>query len=186
MNVSYFAKIEDERMEATIPEYLSDLTAVAVAVIGRDGLLLEGNRGFLDLMPDGLPIKDKTDVRDVFVNPRFDQFAGRRVPRGESRQVIYEGIVNLGSRNGRATSMHGTVYADAETLFVVVEHNVKVMGQLNSSLGLLNEELADVKRELTRMTKQLMHKEDLAEAALEDRNILLEALTMGKDRDDRD
>lgn len=171
-------------MESRIPGYMSDLSAVAMAVIGRDGRLWEGNRGFLDLMPDRMPTKAGTDVRDVFVNPRFDQFAGRRVPRGESGQVIYEGILNLGSRNGRAVSLHGSVYADEATLFVVAEHNVTVMGQLNSSLSLLNEELAELKRELTRMSKQLAHQEGLAEAALEDRNFLLEALSMGREQDD--
>ena len=167
-----------------IPEYLSDLSAVAMAVIDRDGRLREVNRGFMDLMPDQMPTKTGVDVRDVFVNPRFDQFAGRRVPPGESRQVIYEGILNLGPRNGRAVSLYGSVYADEETLFVVAEHNVTVMGQLSSSLGLLNEELAEMKRELTRMSKQLTHQESLAEAALQDRNILLEALTMGREKDD--
>lgn len=181
MRVSPTATIKEQRMEAQIPEYLSDLSAVAMAVIGRDGRLWEGNRGFMDLVPDDMPTKAGVDVRDVFVNPRFDQFAGRRVPRGEPGQLIYEGILNLGRRNRRAVSLHGSVYADEETLFVVAEHNVTVMAQLNSSLGLLNEELAQMKRELTRLNKQLAHQEGLAEAALEDRNFLLEALTMGKD-----
>lgn len=184
MSLSIIAKNENTDKQTRIPEYLSDLSAVAVAVIGRDGRLLEGNRAFMELMPDDMPTKAGVDVRDVFVNPRFDQFAGRRVPRGESGQVIYEGILNLGPRNGRAVSLYGTIYADDATLFVVAEHNVTVMGQLNSSLGLLNEELADMKRELTRMSKQLAHQEGLARAALDDRNILLEALTMGKDKDD--
>jgi len=184
MRVSSTATIEDQRMETQIPEYMSDLSAVAMAVIGRDGKLWEVNRGFMDLMPDYMPTKAGVDVRDVFVNPRFDQFAGRRIPRGESGQIIYKGILNLGPRNGRAVSLHGSVYADEETLFVVAEHNVTVMGQLNSSLSVLNEELAEMKRELTRMSKQLSHQEGLAEAALEDRNILLEALTVGKEKDD--
>ncbi len=178
MSVSANSTIKDQRMEARIPEYMSDLSAVAIAMIGRDGRLWEGNRGFMDVMPDNIPTKAGVDVRDVFVNPRFDQFAGRRVLRGESGQVIYEGILNLGGRNGRVVSLHGSVYADDATLFVVAEYNVTVMGQLNSSLSVLNEELAEMKREMARMRKQLAHKEGLAEAALEDRNILLEALTL--------
>lgn len=168
-------------METRIPEYLSDLSAVAIAVIGRDGLLWEGNRSFFDLMPEGMPTKAGVDVRDVFVNPRFDQFAGRRVPKGVSRQVIYEGILNLGRRNGRAVSLHGAIYADTETLFVVAEHNVTVMEQLNASLSVLNEELAEMQRELARLNRQLSHQQSLAEAALQDRSILLEALSMGSD-----
>lgn len=177
------ATAKEEGVETRIPQYLSDLSAVAIAVIGRDGALLEGNRAFFDVMPANMPTKAGTDVRDVFISPRFDQFAGRRVPRGQSREIIYEGILNFGSRNGRAVSLHGSIRADDETLFVVAEYNVTALEQLNASLSVLNQELADMQRELTRLNRQLSHQEDLAEAALEDRNILLEALSMGSDKD---
>jgi hypothetical protein len=182
MGVSYAVTIGDKGMASTIPAYLSDLSAVAIARIGRDGRLMQGNRGFFDLMPDNMPTRAGTDVRDVFVNPRFDQFAGRNVPKGGSGHVIYEGILNLGRRNGRAVSLHGSVYADEDALFVVAEHNVTVMEQLNASLSALNGELAEMQREMARLNRQLSHQEDLAEAALRDRSILLEALSMGNEK----
>ncbi len=184
MSVSAPLKIEDERMETRIPGYLSDLSAVAIAVIGRDGLLREGNRAFFDLMPDNLPKKAGVDVRGVFVNPRFDQFSGRRVPKDGPEQVIYEGILNLGHRNDRAVSLHGAIHADAENLFVVAEHNVTVMEQLNSSLRTLNEESAEMQRELARLKRRLSHQEDVTEAALQDRHILLDALTVSDSKED--
>lgn len=183
MRVSYATTIWKDGIATRIPDYLSDLTAVAVARISRDGRLMEGNRAFFDLMADDMPTKAGTDVRDVFVNPRFDQFAGRGVPKGGSEHVIYEGILNLGRRNRRAVSLHGSIRADENALFVVAEHNVTVMEQLNVSLSILNGELADMQRELARLNRQLSHQQDLAEAALEDRNILLEALSMENDTD---
>ncbi len=183
MRVSYATMIGEYGMATRIPDYLSDLTAVAVARISRDGRLMEGNRAFFDLMADDMPTKAGTDVRDVFVNPRFDQFAGRGVPKDGSEHVIYEGILNLGRRNRRAVSLHGSIRADENALFVVAEHNVTVMEQLNVSLSILNGELADMQRELARLNRQLSHQQDLAEAALEDRNILLEALSMENDTD---
>jgi hypothetical protein len=183
MRVSSIENFKGKRMDTRIPRYLSDLSAVAMAVIGRDGRLWEGNRAFFDLMPPEMPTKADVDVRDVFVNPRFDQFAGRRVPKDASNQVIYEGILNLGSRKGRAVSLHGSIYADETSLFVVAEHNVTALEQLNASLRALNEELAEMQREMTRLNRQLSRQEGLAEAALQDRNILLEALSMGNDKD---
>lgn len=176
-------KSDDHLKERHIPDYLADVSALAVAVIGRDGQLWEGNRAFMELMPADVPAKAGADVSGVFANPRFEQFAGRRVPRGVSAQIIYEGVLNLGPRAGRAMALNGTVYADDQTLFVVAEHNVTVIEQLNSSLSVLNEKLAEMQGELTRLNRQLAHQEGLAEAALEDRNILLEALTLGEGKD---
>src|SRR5512147_3146214 len=43
---------------ARLPEFVRDLTTVAIAVISRDGILIDANRGFISLLPDSMTAED--------------------------------------------------------------------------------------------------------------------------------
>jgi hypothetical protein len=165
---------------APIPEFYRELSAVVVAIMTGDGFLLDANRGFLSLVPNGAQGEAEMDIRDHFVSPRFEQFA---VPVGDDG-VLYRGIINLRNRRGRVISLHGAIHRLGARLCLVAEYDVVALEQLNSTLRTLNDELAEKQRELLRLNRQLTHQEALTEAALQDRSILMDALSMGSGRKD--
>jgi hypothetical protein len=162
--------------EPAIPKYLRDVAAVAIAVIARDGTLKDANRGFLSLMADSTPGKTTGHVRDLFVNPRFYQFAARETARTD--RVLYRGTLNLGRDDGRVVSLKGTVYGHGDHLLLVVaEYDVAELERLNETLWRLKQDLEQHQRELARLGRQVDHHRALSEAALRDRDTLLEALS---------
>ena len=175
MSIRNDVEVVVESLEQPIPAFVRDLAAIVVAVIGRDGVLGDANRGFLELMADPAPGKTAADVRDLFVNPRFFQFAARHTRRAD--RVVYRGILNLGRGDGRVVSLEGTVYAHDDGLLVVAQYDVAELERLNETLWRLNRDLEQYQRELVRLRRQVEHHKALAEAALGDRDTLLEALS---------
>jgi hypothetical protein len=175
MSVLNDVEVASESWDPTVPEFVRDLTAVAVAVIGRDGTLKDANQGFLNLMTSPSPHEPAAAARDLFVNPRFYQFAARTTRRRD--RVLYRGIVNLGREDGRVVSLKGTVYDHDHDLLVVAEHDLAELERLNATFCQLNRDLEQNQRELTRLNRQVKYEKTLAEAALRDRDTLLEALS---------
>ncbi len=126
---------------SVIPWWLDGMSAVACAVIRRDGTLLEANRGFHTAVAGP---HDDPQVRDAFLNPAFDQLAGRssRVPG----DAIYTGILNLGSADGTTVSLRGSVFDFGGCLLVVAEHDVAGITRAIDRLTLLNEQLVQARR----------------------------------------
>ncbi|MFO1113316.1 MAG: hypothetical protein U1E38_01790 [Rhodospirillales bacterium] len=153
---------------ARIPEFVRNLVATAVAVISRDGILRDANRGFFMLMPDTMTAAELLDVRDLFINPRFDQFAVRsaRQPDG----TIYDGILNLGSVNDTVTSLRGVLYAQQDSILLVAEHEVAQLDLLRTRLLRLNEELAAEQRQLAAALRELKRQRVRADEAVRDRD----------------
>lgn len=75
-----------------LPEFVREMTTLAVAVISRDGILIDANLGFFNLLPNSMSAPDILDVRELFLNPRFDQFATRRARRTGGR---YTGVFSI-------------------------------------------------------------------------------------------
>jgi hypothetical protein len=61
----------------------------------------------------------------------------------------------------------------------VGEHDVDRLQELNAQLLKLNEQLAEKQRELARVTRQLRHHRSQSEGALQDRDALLNLLSIG-------
>ncbi len=175
MNVPNYVEVVVESLEQPMPAFIRELTAVAVAAIGRDGTLRDANRGFLNLTANGTSSETTPDIHDLFVNPRFYQFAARHTKRRD--RIVYRGILNLGQGDGPVVSLTGTVYGDDDNLLVVAEYDVAELERLNATLWQLNQDLAGNQRELVRLGREVEHKKALAEAALRDRDTLLQALS---------
>ena len=155
---------------ARIPEFVRNLMATAVAVISRDGILIDANRGFFVLMPETMTAADMLDVRDLFVNPRFDQFAVRcpRQPGG----AIYDGILNLGSIDETVTSLRGVLYSLQDSVLLVAEHEVAQLDLLRAKLLRLNDELAAEQRQLAAALRELKRQRARADEAVRDRDAI--------------
>ncbi|TVR97795.1 MAG: hypothetical protein EA406_08720 [Rhodospirillales bacterium] len=158
-----------------IPDFCKDLRAVMMALIGRSGVLRDANRGFIELLPETMSVTDLLDIRDLFVLPRFDQLAGKRADRASG--VLYQGMINLGDVRSEVVSVHATITEMADDLLLVAEHDVGHLRQLNERLRSLNEELLKQQRELSRLGRQLDDQRTRSEAALQDRDALLELLS---------
>ena len=74
-----------------IPDLLRGMEAIVVAVISHGGELKDANRGFLLLMTRSSTTPKPADVRELFVSPRFADFAGRRADPFEG--TIYRGLL---------------------------------------------------------------------------------------------
>ncbi|MFO1145657.1 MAG: hypothetical protein U1E33_03440 [Rhodospirillales bacterium] len=153
---------------ARIPEFVRNLVATAVAVISRDGILIDANRGFFMLMPDKMTAAELLDVRDLFINPRFDQFAVRcaQQPGG----AIYDGILNLGSIDETVASLRGALYAQRDSVLLVAEHEIAQLELLRTRLLRLNEDLAAEQRQLAAALRELKRQRARADEAIRDRD----------------
>ena len=163
-----------------LPPLLRNLNAVAVALLTRDGELLDANPCFLGMIPGDDPVAALHDVRDLFVQPRFDQFAARRADPFD--HSVYRGILNIGDLIGQVRSLRGAIYVLGDDLLVAAEHDVAQLEKNANTLALLNHELADSRREIARLTRQLEHHKGAADGAAADRDVLLTLLS----RDDQD
>jgi hypothetical protein len=175
MNTWNDIEVVEESLEQPIPASIRDLAAVAVAVIGRDGTLRDANRGFFNLTANRDPGETTADVRDLFVNPRFYQFAARHTKRRD--RVVYRGILNLGRGDGPVVSLKGTIYTHDDDLLVVAEYDVAELERLSATLWRLNQDLEENQHEVVRLRREVKHERTLAAAALRDRDTLLEALS---------
>lgn len=121
-----------------IPTWLRGVTALAVARLGRDGTLLDANRGFRALVADGMA--ERGDYRDIFVSPRFDDLADRHATGDDA--AVYSGTLSLAGAGSDATSLIATVYDLGEDLLVVAEHDVTAMARAIDRLKVLNAQMA--------------------------------------------
>ena len=157
-----------------IPSYLQGVTATAVALFTREGSLIDGNMGFFRLLPGDLSAGDLLDIRSLFLNPRFDQFAARR--SDVTGGIVYEGVFNFGGLPSVAVSLFGSLYEYGKDLLLVAEQDVAQLEKQLATLQLLNEKLSEQAREMARLKRKLEHQEATKQGALADREILLDLL----------
>jgi hypothetical protein len=164
-------------IENPIPASCKSLRAVVMAVISRNGALKDANRGFIELLPASTPATQFLDIRYLFVHPRFDQIAARRADCGGG--IVLEGLMNIGDFRTKVCSLQVTIFECGDDLFLVGEHDVDRLQELNAQLLKLNEQLAEKQRELARVMRQLRHHRSQSEGALQDRDALLDLLSIG-------
>jgi signal transduction histidine kinase len=126
--------------DARLPDVLRGLTGAAAALITREGVLRDTNAGFLRIAGS----LASGDVRDLFVNPRFDQFAARAADPSDG--ALYRGILNIGDSRSEVHSLRGAVYAQGRYLLVIGEPDVGALQQEIDVLRALNQELVQALR----------------------------------------
>jgi hypothetical protein len=162
--------------ESPIPSICKPLRSVVMALVSRSGALKDANRGFVELLPASTPAAQLLDIRYLFVHPRFDQIAARRADRAGG--VIIDGVMNIGDFRTRVASLNVTIFESGDDLFLVGEHDIGLLQELNTELLNLNEQLAEKQRELARVSRQLRHHRTQSEGALQDRDALLNLLSV--------
>ncbi|MBK8174311.1 MAG: hypothetical protein IPK66_03230 [Rhodospirillales bacterium] len=156
------------------PDVLRGLEAVVVAIISAEGILLDANRGFLLLMTRNLFAPEVGDVRDLFVSPRFDELTLMRArPLQDS---VFRGLLSFGQAGGRVTSLRGAIYAHDEDYLLIAEHDIVRLETLRATLLELQDDLAEKQRHIIHIEHRAAKLQELADAAMRDRDTLLDAL----------
>ena len=155
---------------ARIPEFVRNLMTAAIAVISRDCILIDANRGFFNLVPESMTAADMLDVRDLFISPRFEEFAIRSPARPGG--AIYDGIFNVGSIDDAVISLRGSVYAQSDSVLLVAEHEVAQLDLLRARLLRLNDELATEQRRLAAALREIKRQRSRADDAVRDRDAI--------------
>lgn len=157
-----------------IPDLFRGLEAIAIALITREGALKDANRGFLLVMTRCSPVPEPNDVRGLFANPRFEDIIARTQDPFEG--TLYRGLLSLGSPSGKAVSLHGSIYAHNGDLLVVAEHDIVRLETLRTTLLELQDDLAEKQRYIIHLEHRVARLQELADAAMRDRDTLLDAL----------
>ena len=157
-----------------IPDLVRGLEAIVVAVVAREGALKDANRGFLLLMTRSTSAPEPADVRALFVSPTFDELGAR--PTEPFDRTIYRGLLSFGTAGGKITSLRGAVYGHDGEYVVVAEHDIARLETLRATLLELQNDLAMKQRHIAHLEHRIAQLQDLAEAALRDRDTLLDAL----------
>ncbi len=142
-----------------LPEFVREMTTLAAAVISRDGILIDANLGFFNLLPHSMSAPDILDVRELFLNPRFDQFATRRARR--TGGPVYRGILNFGHVRGYICSLQGTIYALNDAVLMAAEHEVAGLELLRTRVLQVNEELVEEQRKLAAAVREITRQKQL-------------------------
>lgn len=161
-----------------IPDLLRGMEAIVVAVIGRDGELKDANRGFLLLMTRASTNPRPSDIRDLFVSPRFADFSARHPDPFEG--TIYRGLITFGRGGSRVTSLRGAIYGYEDEFVLVAEHDIVGVETLRATLVELQDLLAEKQRLIVHLEHQLARLQELTDAAMRDRDTLLDALARGE------
>jgi DNA-binding CsgD family transcriptional regulator len=141
-----------DRPPVDLLQVTRDLRCLIVAQLSFDGLLVDANRGFLEL---GLVTSDAErapDLRDAFLSPRFAEFCARKPDRDHS---VYTGLLTLGNRDAQNYSVRGRIEVHGAHLWLVAEHDVAEHQRLAETVLALNERLVTQQRELLRARREL-------------------------------
>ncbi len=134
-----------------VPAPLQDLRAVVIARLSRDGRLVAGNRGLRGVLglDDGASLPD--NLEGYHLSPGLEELL-ERIDQHEasSDDPVYEGPLHLGPEDGPARTLDAWIYAEKSELLVIAEHRVDEQAALSDRVIELNEELAEIQRELAR------------------------------------
>lgn len=125
-----------------LPPWLSELRSVAVALVDRDGRLIEANQGFIAALPDAAAV----NVAEYVFEPPFSCW---------SQGAVYEGLIKLGSAQGIQRTLAGKIHFVNQLFLVVAELDIAAFEHLSSEVERLGLELDETRRQLMRRNQAL-------------------------------
>lgn len=145
-----------------IPEFLIGASCVAVALLSTAGEMLHANRGFLNLAGDGETVRPGSDLRQIFIDPSFDQLLARRPAVTDGR--VFDGELTLGWPGQPGICFNALMLRFADRLLLYAEHDIASLTRLNSIFMKLNDGLTELHRASQRRNRQLLRQESKIEA----------------------
>jgi diguanylate cyclase (GGDEF)-like protein len=125
-----------------LPSWLGELRSVAVALLDRDGRLIEANQGFLATLPEAAA----ANVAEYVIEPPFSQWP---------QSAVYEGLIRLGSADGVQRTFAGKIYYLNQLFLVVAELDIAAFEHLSNEVERLGLELDEAKRQVMRRGQAL-------------------------------
>lgn len=147
-----------------IPPLLRNLTAVAAAVLDLQGRCLDANRGFAHLLDADAPLSPSASVAHWFQQPGFGALVAATAAGG-----AYTGNLSFGDGVRFLRTVRGEVWRRDGRLLLLAEHDIAELERLGATVTQLNEQLAEVQRELVRANRRLRRdKEEIRRLMLTD------------------
>jgi two-component system cell cycle response regulator len=135
---------------------LETLLAVAAAVVGKDGTLIEANAGFLRLIDVDGPQPIGARVGRFFIQPDFATLA--RACGGADGEV-HRGPMTVGDYLGRSRSLRARIWRTNGQLRVLAEYDIEELEQLYNTVLELNRDYAGAQFELVQINLKLQQRE---------------------------
>jgi len=175
-----------EQASAVI-ELCRAIRSVAVARIDRQSIILDGNAGFLRLLPPQETTGIGAPSAQYFSSPSFRDLLELS---GSEQQPVYAGLLTLGEPTGQTYTLRGEVFRDAHSLLILAEHDIEHLQRAYVTARQLAHELTQTQRKLASAHRDLqLHEEQVRALSLTDqltsianRRKLDEAVTLEIDR----
>ena len=131
-----------------LPAWLVEFRAIAVALLTKEGKLVEANQGFMAVLGD-LPGES---AGAIFVDPPFFGLI-KREPAEDG--AIHTGLVTLGKLNGMRRSFSGSIYLRGQMVLLVAEMDISAFERMSNEIDQLSQELNEARTQLARRTQTL-------------------------------
>ncbi len=146
-----------------LPVFCNDIRASMIALISRNGLLLDANRSFMDVFAAQMPSIGDFDVRQLLIGPLFDKLSEIR-PETPG-DILYQDAITIGK--GSAASLRVVVRDYYGDLLLMAEYDVTEIKRLDERLQYLNETLSTLRTELVSLAAKLHDQQARMEDAVE-------------------
>lgn len=137
--------------------FLSALSSVVAVIFSREGEIKEANLGMKKLAASSQFNASEDLFHSLLMNPSFEEINSNI--EQATGEVIFEGLITMGGTQGPAFTLNGAIVFRNDDFLLVAEHDVEMLDSLNATVVGLNEELADMQRELVRANRELQRKE---------------------------
>lgn len=131
-----------------LPAWLIEFRAIAVALLTKEGSLVEANEGFLSVIGD-LPYDSASAL---FIDPPFFALV-KREPAADG--TLHKGLVTLGKLKGVRRSFSGNIYLRGQMILLVAEMDISAFERMSSEIEHLSQNLDKVQAQLMRRTETL-------------------------------
>lgn len=147
---------EEVSLEALgLPAFLQELDSVAVALLDDDGQILKVNHGFRRLVLSPEVVSQPWDARTLLISPRLEDVRAL-VPYESNTLLLYRGMLNIARADRQDRPMQGHIYRwPRGRLLVAAEYDVEGLEALGATVLRLNDELAEIQRQLLRSNREI-------------------------------
>ena len=147
---------EEVSLEALgLPAFLQELDSVAVALLDDDGQILKVNHGFRRFVLSPEVVSQPWDARTLLISPRLEDVRAL-VPYESNTLLLYRGMLNIARADQQDRPMQGHIYRwPRGRLLVAAEYDVEGLEALGATVLRLNDELAEIQRQLLRSNREI-------------------------------
>ncbi|OOZ34146.1 hypothetical protein BOW51_12310 [Solemya velesiana gill symbiont] len=137
---------------------LRHVGSVVVGVFDKDGRLIDSNAGLNSLLEFSGIQQDKGGIRQIFMQPTFEDLIalqGGGLSIADQVELSFSGVLNIGKKDSTVRSLHGSVDRRGNIFMLVAEYDINEYQRLSASVLEMNEEMAQMQRELKKLNADL-------------------------------